>query len=1114
MEDGGDTSIQVPKALLESLLSSLRSTGGAPSSSPELDHLAALVHAKTVEPGPDSERLGLDLDDLQAPVFGGSTSLSPPGSRKTNDCSTNDYSLSTPNSASRISLSAIDSFLAQSRPPEGRHGTHFFPNCPDEAEEIGYADEESRRCRSLSAGCRLARILSPVAAAASSPSSQPGIPGGVSKKSSYLHLLSTMKSLGSNTLEKFGQSIMKHTSKTVGCTKAVLWLIERESEGSHMLVELSSVDRRSAWESPHHTRAYPGGDRRLPLTMDSLAGIVACKGKILNYFDPTGKVEGAQMGAPDGSPERTLPPVYSILSVPVWTADGDVAGVVQAVNKLGEQEGQYIGFNDEDENSIEQIAELAGNALHTYQLSIETLEANRRLEGLIMMLSSVAALRSVGAVMQKLFDISRDLLGASRVTLFRMDPGRRTLTISHAVDQSVIGVKVPVGKGIAGKVACDGRPLNVHDAYSHPKFNQEVDQKTGFRTQSLLCVPVTDHDGNVLAVVQAVNKVGAPYFNEEDTSLLRTVAELAGITLHKADLLNKNLQASRRLGMHSQVLQSMAADCDMMSFMANITQAGQELLGCMHLNIWLVDSARQEVWAPILSEKRQEDEAYGNRIVAHVMSQGHLGHVASSGRVLRYPHADQCPFFVPGYCTGGEVISNQSLLCMAVCSDHDGATAAVVRDSSTSSDEADSYPAGTAKEVDAEEAVEFTRIPESAVYVGGPRIVAVLEALGKIDPDTGEQIPFDEEDELEVRGLRDELVVPLRQLAMEIASFKGQADEVADEHPRKRSGTEVLSVLSRRGHVGAASSLPLASLYRKVSDNKWARRAKVGMSMRVRSRGSKSWDLDVLALSQPEMVERAVECFRRNHLLGPIKLETLRRFLVAVAAGYRDNPYHNFHHAFSVFHATALMLHSRAVACDHVVRLGSLVAALCHDIDHPGHNNQFAINTCSQQALVFSDDSVLERHHAYKTFLLLKQENVNVLQHLEGDTQHKTIRELIVKAILATDMACHADVCKALGSADIVPTNPLDSLGNSGYSIVDAIVHAADISAQTLVPKLARKWGELVNEEFTQQAAMEMRLGLPVAPHMLGLDDPIRKAESQCDFIGYVLRPLWTQMAR
>jgi GAF domain-containing protein len=77
-------------------------------------------------------------------------------------------------------------------------------------------------------------------------------------------------------------------------------------------------------------------------------------------------------------------------------------------------------------------------------------------------------------------------------------------------------IRFPVGVGIAGAVAQSGDSIRIDDAYSDPRFNREVDKQTGFRTRSILCLPVKNLRGDVFAVAQLLNRKDGKAFSADD----------------------------------------------------------------------------------------------------------------------------------------------------------------------------------------------------------------------------------------------------------------------------------------------------------------------------------------------------------------------------------------------------------------------------------------------------------------------------------------------------------------------------------------------------------------------------------------------------------------------
>jgi putative ABC transport system ATP-binding protein len=119
-----------------------------------------------------------------------------------------------------------------------------------------------------------------------------------------------------------------------------------------------------------------------------------------------------------------------------------------------------------------------------------------------------------------------ELLDAERASLFLVDRARAELVLHVAQDAPVAGaVRIPLTSGIAGAAASSGKPVRVSDAYADPRFNSEVDRQTGFRTRSVLCLPLHDAAGRVFAVTQLLNRRDGQPFDERDE---RRFAEFAG----------------------------------------------------------------------------------------------------------------------------------------------------------------------------------------------------------------------------------------------------------------------------------------------------------------------------------------------------------------------------------------------------------------------------------------------------------------------------------------------------------------------------------------------------------------------------------------------------------
>ena len=133
----------------------------------------------------------------------------------------------------------------------------------------------------------------------------------------------------------------------------------------------------------------------------------------------------------------------------------------------------------------------------------------------------MSACADLGALQTLITREAKELLQASRVSIFLFDRDRCELW--SAISQEGKVMRFDARLGIAGAVAMSGKTINVADAYQHPLFYKEVDIETGYRTRSLLAVPLHDLNGAVIGVGEASNKLGGA-FTDEDAEILATLA--------------------------------------------------------------------------------------------------------------------------------------------------------------------------------------------------------------------------------------------------------------------------------------------------------------------------------------------------------------------------------------------------------------------------------------------------------------------------------------------------------------------------------------------------------------------------------------------------------------
>ncbi|HXJ32949.1 MAG TPA: ATP-binding cassette domain-containing protein [Candidatus Eisenbacteria bacterium] len=159
-------------------------------------------------------------------------------------------------------------------------------------------------------------------------------------------------------------------------------------------------------------------------------------------------------------------------------------------------------------------------------------EANQLLE--VMTLGTDEAFEVMLAQMIEVLTLKvGQLLDADRVSLLLADEQRGELysMVAQGEGGKPLEIRIPASGGIAGHVYRGGQLLNVPDAYESPLFNRDVDQRTGYRTKSVLSVPILDRRDRPFAVMSLLNKKGAPHFDERDERMVRDLVASVGVVL-------------------------------------------------------------------------------------------------------------------------------------------------------------------------------------------------------------------------------------------------------------------------------------------------------------------------------------------------------------------------------------------------------------------------------------------------------------------------------------------------------------------------------------------------------------------------------------------------------
>jgi signal transduction histidine kinase len=160
--------------------------------------------------------------------------------------------------------------------------------------------------------------------------------------------------------------------------------------------------------------------------------------------------------------------------------------------------------------------------------------------------AAISSELDLDALLRVISQTTSQLLQAERSTVFVVDRTRGELWSRVAEGLEREEIRIPLNSGVAGTVASTGAPIRIRDAYADPRFNPEVDRRTGYQTRNILCVPMRSPRGQIIGVFQVLNKRGGD-FTPLDEQLLFSLSSQAAVAVENARLYEEIQQAYTKL---------------------------------------------------------------------------------------------------------------------------------------------------------------------------------------------------------------------------------------------------------------------------------------------------------------------------------------------------------------------------------------------------------------------------------------------------------------------------------------------------------------------------------------------------------------------------------------
>lgn len=221
-----------------------------------------------------------------------------------------------------------------------------------------------------------------------------------------------------------------------------------------------------------------------------------------------------------------------------------------------------------------------------------------RQELLLGVSRSVAGFETLGEVLKKVVEISTTETKSERATLFLNDPDTGELYSRVAQGELVREIRVLNDSGIAGFVFHSGEGLIIHNAYKDKRFNRAVDQQTGYITKSILCAPIRTVTGELIGVVQALNKTKGR-FTKDDLALLEALSTQAAVALQSTIQMERMRVSRLRELEFLKVVSDVTSEIELDKLLAKVMGEATRMLKAERSTLFLNDEKTDELFSRV-----------------------------------------------------------------------------------------------------------------------------------------------------------------------------------------------------------------------------------------------------------------------------------------------------------------------------------------------------------------------------------------------------------------------------------------------------------------------------------------------------------------------------------
>ena len=261
----------------------------------------------------------------------------------------------------------------------------------------------------------------------------------------------------------------------------------------------------------------------------------------------------------------------------------------------------------------------------------------QNIQHMVDMSEILAHRMDVEALIDRVVYMASKVLDAERANLFLLDNPSEGLWSKVAQSEESREIRIPPGEGLAGWVAQNDQLVNVPDVSNDIRFSEEIDQCNGCRIESMLCGPVKNLRGEIVGVIQIINKREG-VFDEMDEKLFRAFAYQTAISVENFRLYQRIVASHEKMAILLDVTTSLTRSLDLDVLIDKIVSKISEILGAERSSLFLVDRTTGELWS-------KKAEGMEDGVIRFPVSGGLAGYVARTGEVINVKNAYEDPRF-------------------------------------------------------------------------------------------------------------------------------------------------------------------------------------------------------------------------------------------------------------------------------------------------------------------------------------------------------------------------------------------------------------------------------------------------------------------------------------